>query len=105
MTDGGERSLVVAGFQTAGRPGDVEANLALLRDAAADARGRGADLLITPEMFLTGYNIGDALPELARDDLLGPVADIAREYDLALVMGGPEAAPAVVGVLQQLGVV
>ena len=38
MTDGGERPLRVAGFQTAGSPGDVEANLALLRDAAAKAR-------------------------------------------------------------------
>ena len=90
MTDG---PLTVACFQTAGRPGDVAANLALLRGAAADAGGRGADLLVTPEMFLTGYNIGDALPGLARGDLLGPVAGIAREYGLALVVGGPETAP------------
>jgi predicted amidohydrolase len=93
MGDGGERPLVVAGFQAAGSPGDVGANLALLRDAAAAARGRGADLLITPEMFLTGYNVGDALPGLARHDLLGPVAEIARQHDLALVVGGPETAP------------
>jgi 5-aminopentanamidase len=91
MTDGAP--LVVAGLQTAGRPGDVEGNLDLLRDAAAQARGRGADLLITPEMFLTGYNIGDALPRLAEGDLLGPVAAIAREHGLALVVGGPEPAP------------
>jgi len=93
VSDAGARPLVVAGLQAAGVPGDVEANLALLRDAATDARARGADLLITPEMFLTGYNIGDALPGLAQEDLLEPVARIAREHGLALVVGVPEAAP------------
>nr|WP_282600068.1 carbon-nitrogen hydrolase family protein [Patulibacter sp. SYSU D01012] len=78
-------------MQTAGTPGDVHANLAELDRAAADAVARGASLLITPEMFLTGYEIGPAAADLARQDLDGPTGAIAARHGIDLVVGLPEA--------------
>ena len=87
----------VALFQGPEQPGTVGDNLGRLRAAAGDAAARGARLLICPEMFLTGYNIGpDATRRLA-EPVDGPSAQaaaaIAREHGLALLYGYPELAP------------
>ena len=84
--------LIVAGLQAAGVPGDVEANRAQLRVAATEAAAAGAGLLITPELYLTGYDIGDQVRELARLDLTGMVRQIAREAGIAILAGIPEPA-------------
>ena len=82
----------IAGLQTSGTPGDVAANLAELERAARRAAERGAQLLITPELFVTGYDIGaQEVARLARQDLLGPVRRIAADTGLAIVLGAPEA--------------
>src|SRR5690349_14737301 len=39
--------------------GDLAANTATILEAVAAARSRGADLVVTPEMALPGYCIGD----------------------------------------------
>jgi 5-aminopentanamidase len=80
----------ISGLQTAGTPADVEANLRELDTECARARASGSELLITPELFLTGYDIGDRVRELARTDLLTPVRETARRNGLALVAGIPE---------------
>jgi predicted amidohydrolase len=82
--------LSIAGMQTVGTPGDVAANLVELRAAARAAKGGGGELLITPELFLTGYNIGDDMFELAKQDLLQKVQEIAREERIAVIVGLPE---------------
>lgn len=82
----------IAGLQTRGTPADTDANVAELGRAAAEARANGADLLVTPEMFVTGYDIGDRLGVLAAQDLLTPAQDIARATGIAIVLGGPERA-------------
>ena len=85
--------LRIAGLQTAGTPGDVDANLAELSAAAAEARAGGAELLITPEMFVTGYAVGDRLPELAARDVLGPAAAVAAREGIAILLGAPDPQP------------
>lgn len=86
-------SLTVAIHQTPGIPGDTTANLRALRDTVERAGRSGADLLVLPEMWLSGYNIGEQAHELAesRD---GPaaaeVAEIARAAGMAVVYGYPE---------------
>ncbi|WP_224387398.1 carbon-nitrogen hydrolase family protein [Pseudonocardia sp. ICBG1293] len=80
----------VALLQTASRPRDVAGNLDRLAEACA---GVDADLLVTPEMFLTGYDIGaDAVAELA-EPADGPsaaaVAEIARSSGTAVLYGHP----------------
>ncbi|SEQ95082.1 carbon-nitrogen hydrolase family protein [Microlunatus flavus] len=82
--------LTIAGLQHPGTPGDVEANLATIAEAAAEARARGADVLVTPEMFVTGYNIGGQVAELAAGPLVERVAQLAADTGIALVAGLPE---------------
>lgn len=86
-------SLRTALLQSSGRPGVVTENLKTLEEAAARAAGAGARLLVTSELFLTGYAIGDAVPELA-EPADGPgaeaVAEIAVRHGLAVLYGYPE---------------
>lgn len=85
--------ITVAGLQATGVPGDVEANLRLIAAGAEEARARGADLLVTPEMFVTGYNLPLAeLEALTTDDLVDRVAAVARRSGLAIAAGLPERA-------------
>jgi 5-aminopentanamidase len=83
-------SLRIAGLQTQGTLGDVAANLEELTRTAEEAAANGAELLITPEMFVTGYVLGDRLPELAEADFLGPVQALAGRLGLAILLGAPE---------------
>lgn len=86
-------ALTIAGLQTAGTLRDVDANLRELESAAEEAARKGAELLITPEMFVTGYVVGESLPELAARDFLGPVKALARRLGIAILLGGPELTP------------
>lgn len=86
--------LRVALLQAASAPGNPEENLRRLDAAAASAAKQGSDLLITPEMFITGYNIGTRIAELAKHAPLERVAEIARRHRIGIIAGGPEAAPA-----------
>lgn len=88
--------LRIAAVQTAGTPGDIEANLAELDEVAARAADRGADLLITPELFVTGYDVGDLGPQ-ARQPLAARVGELCRRRDIAVLAGIPEELPGGVG--------
>ncbi|MEU9010301.1 carbon-nitrogen hydrolase family protein [Streptomyces sp. NPDC048479] len=85
--------LRTALLQSSGRPGSVAENLKVLDDAASNAAAAGARLLICPEMFLTGYAIGDQVPVLA-EPADGPgarsVAEIAARHGIAVMYGYPE---------------
>jgi predicted amidohydrolase len=83
-------TLTIAGLQHEGVPGDVDANLRILDDAAREAAGRGARILVTPEMFVTGYNIGERLAPLATPELVERVSRIAVANGIAIVAGLPE---------------
>jgi predicted amidohydrolase len=72
--------LTVAAAQIECRPGDVPANLALHLTAIREARARGADLLVFPELSLTDY--------LPRPDL----ARLARRPDAPEILALAEAA-------------
>jgi len=53
----------------------------------------GADLVISPELYLTGYDIGPALCERAEPmdgPMVGAVSAIAKRHDCFLLMGMPE---------------
>ena len=83
----------IAAYQMVVRPGEVWVNLALIGKAAAAAKERGADILVAPELALTGYGTGDAIRELA-DDAEGPqvalLSRIAAEKGLTVVAGFAE---------------
>ncbi|MFF1278786.1 carbon-nitrogen hydrolase family protein [Streptomyces marokkonensis] len=80
-------------LQSSGRPGSVVENLKVLDEAAGRAAAAGAGLLVTPELFLTGYAIGDDLGRLAEPadgDAADAVAETATRHGLAVAYGYPE---------------
>lgn len=86
----------IALYQGSPQPLDVAGNLERLRQQARVAAERGAQLLVCPEMYLSGYNIGsDAVARLAEAED-GPsalrVAQIAQAERIAIVYGYPERA-------------
>jgi predicted amidohydrolase len=76
-----------------GVPGSVAQSLAALDDAAGRAAAQGAGLLVTSELFLTGYALGDRMAEAA-EPAGGPadraVAELAARHRLAIAYGLPE---------------
>ncbi|MET9698660.1 carbon-nitrogen hydrolase family protein [Streptomyces sp. NPDC006529] len=86
--------LRTALLQSSGRLGDVAGNLKALDEAAARAAQSGAGLLVTSEMFLTGYalDVQDiaALAEAADGPSAGAVGEIARRHGVAVLYAYPE---------------
>ena len=73
--------------------GNLERNLDKIAKAAQSAAAFGADLLVTPELGLTGYALGAAfqkLAEPANGPMLSALAKIAKSAGLAIVAGFPE---------------
>lgn len=87
-------ALRIALWQCEQHPGDVAGNLARLRKAALHAASDRVDLLLCPEMVLTGYNVALAAVQRLAEPADGPssraVAAIAREAGLSIVWGFPE---------------
>ncbi len=87
-------TLRISCLQSHGIPGDIAYNLAEIDNAAEQAARQGADLLITPEMFVTGYDCGPLPPLFAQGyDFPRCVADIASRHRLAILAGLPLALP------------
>ncbi|MCA1777714.1 MAG: carbon-nitrogen hydrolase family protein [Loktanella sp.] len=82
-------ALRLALWQGAGVPDDLDETIAETARVAALAADRGADLLVFPEGFLTGYYIPDLAPgDLPNvDAALEKVARIAATEGVTLVMG------------------
>ncbi|MGC3873787.1 carbon-nitrogen hydrolase family protein [Halomonas sp. GXIMD04776] len=82
--------------QTAPARFDVKANLATLKRLCQQAVDSEAELLVLPELAMTGYNIFDQLTTLA-EPLDGPlcraVADYAQRYGLHIIFGLAERDP------------
>ena len=73
--------------------GDVDANAKRALDAVAEARHQGAEVVVFPELSLTGYSLGQVVADVAveRDDpRLGALAAAAGEEG-AVVVGFAEA--------------
>lgn len=80
----------------AGVPRTVEDGLAALDAAARSAAAEGARLLVTPELSLTGYALGEDVADRA-EPADGPsaraVSRIAAAHHIAVVYGYPERDP------------
>ncbi len=85
--------------------GDVRANLVRHQHFMQAAAEQGVQLLVFPELSLTGYERGLAadLAVLPEDALLQPLRDLARELGLTAVVGMPirlsADAPVLIGAL------
>jgi NAD+ synthase (glutamine-hydrolysing) len=80
-------NLALAQINT--RLGDVEANLAKHLELIAEAQARGADLLVFPELSLTGYVLQDLATTVAHrptadDPVFRPLLQASHEIDLVV---------------------
>ena len=86
----------VAIFQGPEQAGELAYQLDRLAQAAQASAAQGANLLILPEMFLSGYNIGPPAVQRLAEPADGPaaqqIAQIARETGVAVLYGYPERA-------------
>lgn len=82
----------LAVLQADGATGAVEENLRRVDEYAARVAERGAEILVTPELFATGY-----APALVADSdgpgIRSALADIARRHGIALVGSTVDASP------------
>ncbi|MEW2388189.1 carbon-nitrogen hydrolase family protein [Streptomyces venezuelae] len=86
-------ALRTALLQSSGQLGSVDANLAALEAAAGRAAAAGAGLLVAPELYLTGYAIGDDIARLAEPvdgESAKAVAAIAARHEVGVAYGYPE---------------
>ena len=86
-------TLRIAMAQLNPHEGQIDANLALLRDARARAAAMGADLLVTPEFSIAGYPPEDLVRKAAFvTDCEAALAELARDTadgGPGLIVGGP----------------
>src|SRR6476646_1346260 len=83
----------IAVYQGSAVQRDKAANLQQMRRAAAAASAMSADVLVLPELFLTGYNIGRVVHELAESRVgpsLAAIRQTAQQSACALCVGFPE---------------
>src|SRR5215208_421853 len=74
--------------------GDRAKNLALHLERIREAREQGADLILFPELSLTGYFLRDMVPDVALRPSAPEIAElVAAAGPAALVMGFVEASP------------
>ncbi len=90
-------TLTVATTSLTCKEGDIEANLRKATDVIAEAAARGAEIVVFPETYLTGYVCGKwegKFRELA-EPIPGPstevLVDQARKHNIYIAMGLVEA--------------
>ncbi len=77
--------IAVAQFQS--KLGDFEGNLQKTLEFCREARNRGAEICIFPELNLTGYNVWDITFEIAirpNSPEIAPLLEVSREIDLVV---------------------
>lgn len=86
--------MQVSIFQGPETCGSVDDQLNIMQQQAQIAKTAGSELLIFPEMFLTGYNIGARrtreLAQRSDGKNLQRAAQIASRFNIALLFGFPQ---------------
>lgn len=68
--------------------GDVDANFELSRQAVREAKEKGANLVVFPELSMTGYSLGQVSDEVSIEATDPRIAELADEAgDLSVVIG------------------
>jgi predicted amidohydrolase len=83
--------LILAAAQAASTKGDIAANVARHLQFVERAAEQGVQLLVFPELSLTGYEreiAGECVME-RDDERLAPLRHAARHYAMTIVAGGP----------------
>src|SRR3990172_5948728 len=85
-------NLTLALAQIAPKLGDVDSNLEKHLDFIKQAKAQKADLLVFPELSLTGYVLQDIVPTVAHhptddDPIFKPLLQASRDLDLVVGFG------------------
>lgn len=97
--EGMASTLTVAATSLTCKEGDIEANLRKAKDVIAEAAARGAEIVVFPETYLTGFcgKVEGKFRELA-EPIPGPstkvLVDQARKHTIYVAMGLVEAGDA-----------
>lgn len=83
--------FAIAAAQSSSVPGDIAGNVANHVNLAELAAGNGIDVIVFPELSLTGYlpNIAAEVAIRADDNKLAPLRTAAREHNLSIHAGCP----------------
>lgn len=86
-------SFTAAAIQFTVYQGDVDANLAYVREAVLRVAGQGASLVLLPEMWSTGFAYKN-LGELARrtESIVTELCELSARYKLVIIGSQPEPA-------------
>ena len=80
--------FLAAAAQIGPRLGNLDANRELLAEEVGKAEAQGVDLLVFPELSLTGYFLKDMVPEVAIRRNTSAIKEIAAlSKNLSLVVG------------------
>ena len=81
----------MAAAQTRSVKGEVAANVQIHVECVRVAAGHGADLVVFPELSLTGYEpeLAAGLTLAADDERLHDLRDLARRYGITVIAGAP----------------
>lgn len=94
MAGRSEKMHLIALFQGEAKVGDVPSNISKMKEQIRKASSMGAELVIFPEMFLTGYELGAAGVKRLAEERSGPsfqeLSAAAKEVNIAVVYGYPE---------------
>ncbi len=86
-------SLTIALAQVNPTVGDIAGNIALIKDARERARARGADLVVFPELCVSGYPPEDLVYRVsfleACEKAVGELAELTADKGPALLIGSP----------------
>src|SRR5687767_2702776 len=84
-------NLVIAAAQSRSRAGDVAWNVSRHVDIGAVAADRGVEMLIFPELSLTGYelSLGRSHAIHPASAALDPLRRLAVDSHMTVVVGGP----------------
>lgn len=88
-----KKKIKIAMAQISCIKGDKKANLKKIEEYTEDASNEGANLIIFPELSLTGYYLRDEIYNLA-EEIPGPsttaVEKIAKKFKIHIIFGMPE---------------
>ncbi len=87
--------MKIAALQMQAVAGDTAANLARIGQAMREAGEQGVDLLVAPELAITGYGAGDAIKGLAEPsdgETTTRLHGLSRETGVAVIAGFAERA-------------
>ena len=90
-------AVLLAMFQGAAYPRDVQKNLVVMKEQVLKAKKAGAQIIVFPELFLTGYCLeAEDMKSVAQESngkAYQELSALAKETGLAILYGYPESVP------------